>query len=321
MSNSPWNKLEPGDARRVSSKGRFDFFWVVIESGVPGLMLKLPAEPSIVPKLPKLKNLVVSFRFVSGGWAFVLGLKERSQAELFETLCCDIVSVGDSAQDPNDALSKAIQRTRRWSFLLRGGQTEGLSIEEQQGLVGELAFLRDLTRKLGPEAAVDAWKGPSGSPRDFEFIGCCVEVKTRRSAAKPSIVVSSAEQLADVNDGRLFLRVINVESAIAPVGMTIHDHVETTRELFNDAESALDVWEEAINLTGYDSENDYDDRCWVVGSHNTYEVIQGFPRVPYPLLSGIQNLKYSIDLSVCEEFIFKENLMNFIYEKFITWKN
>ena len=57
--NSPWEKLNPDDAKRVSIKGRFDFFWVVLEDSLPALMLKLPVLPDPIPKLPKLKNIDV----------------------------------------------------------------------------------------------------------------------------------------------------------------------------------------------------------------------------------------------------------------------
>ena len=93
------------DARRVEAAGNFDFFWVVLEAGMPGLMLRLPASPDPLPKLPKLKNLVASFRPTVGGWAFVLGLKERAQVEIFETLCRDVVNAGEGGKDREDALS------------------------------------------------------------------------------------------------------------------------------------------------------------------------------------------------------------------------
>ena len=62
--HNPWDTLDAGDARRVDIEGRYDFFWVVLEAGMRGLMLRLPSLPEPAPRLPKLKNLVASFRSI-----------------------------------------------------------------------------------------------------------------------------------------------------------------------------------------------------------------------------------------------------------------
>ncbi len=308
----PWEKLGPDDAKRVDVEGRYDFFWVVLETGIPGLMLRLPSLPQPIPRLPKLKNLVASFRPVSGGSAFVLGLKERSQVEIFETLCRDVVKAGEAGEDREDALSRALQRTRRWYHLLRGGRSGGLSVEEQRGLIGELALLRDLLSVFGPETAIEAWTGPTGSAKDFELIGTCIEVKSRRVAAKPFVAISSEDQLADVERSRLFLHVVNVVSAVLPEGQSLHDHVRITAELFEEEGGAFEAWEEALYSTGYDPENDYDDRCWLLGVATNYEVIEGFPRISSPLLPGVEHARYSISLDACEPFKLEGDLIEVV---------
>ena len=308
----PWEQLGPNEAKRVEAGGRFDFFWVVLEAGMPGMMLKLPSLPQPLPRLPKLKNLVASFRPVSGGSAFVLGLKERSQVEIFDTLCRDVVEAGEAGEDRDEALSRALQRTRRWHHLLRGGRPRGLSIEEQRGLVGELAFLRELVSAFGPETAIEAWTGPTGSAKDFELIGTCVELKSRRVAAKPFVAISSEDQLADVEGSRLCLRVANVASAVLPEGQSLHDHVRMTSYLFEEDGSVFDAWEEAIYSTGYDSENDYDERRWLLGAGMDFEVVEGFPRISSPLAPGVDSVRYSISLDACEPFKLEGDLIEII---------
>ncbi|MDE9457922.1 PD-(D/E)XK motif protein [Xenorhabdus bovienii] len=314
MSSNPWNKLGIDDARRINSEGRFDFFWVVLETGIPGLMLKLSVASQPILRLPKLKNLVMSFRPVANGWAFVLGLKERSQIELFEILCRDVVDAGEAAESCDDSLARTIQRTQRWHHLLRGGRSGGLSVEEQQGLVGELAFLRELVSAFGEETAIESWTGPMGAAKDFEFIGCYIEVKTRRSTAKPFIAISSDKQLAATENSRLFLRVINIASAVLPKGMTLHDHVRITAELFEKNGYSFDIWEDALYSTGYDPENDYDGRCWQLGSVTDYQVIEGFPRIAPPLPVGVQDVRYSISLDACSPFELETDLIDSIRE-------
>ena len=272
----------------------------------------MPGLPQPLPRLPKLKNLVASFCPVSGGSAYVLGLKEKSQIEIFETLCRDVVEAGEAGADRDEALSRAIQRTRRWYHLLRGGKSNGLSVEEQRGLVGELAFLRELVSALGPDTAIEAWTGPTGSAKDFELIGSCVEVKARRVAAKPFVAISSEDQLADVEGSRLCLRVVNVASAVLPEGQSLHDHVRITAEMFEENGTAFEAWEEALYSTEYDTENDYDDRRWLLGATIDYEVTEGFPRISTPLAPGVENVRYAISLDACEPFKLEDDLLDVI---------
>lgn len=299
---NPWTQLKTDDARRVSASSKYDFFWVRPEAGIPGLMLRLSEKPEPLPRLPKLKNLATSFRGLSAGYAFVLTLKDLSQMDVFETLCHDVVGAGESAESIDEALLRTIQRTYRWHHLLRGGKPNGLSLEEQRGLVGELAYLRKLVEKLGPEMAIEGWTGPSGAARDFEFINTCIEVKTKRVAAKPYVSISSAVQLADIEDCRLFLNVQNVASAVSPDGLSLHDHVDLTARLFQNSSNAFDKWEDALYSTGYDPTNDYEDRRWHLFIDETYEVRDGFPRITTPLLPGVEMVKYAIDLNACSDF-------------------
>ena len=315
--NNPWEKLYPDDARRVDTGGKYDFFWIMIEPNMPGLMLKLPALPTKIPRLPKLKSLLITFRSVAGGAALVVGLKENSQLELFETLCRDVVTAGEAADDREDALSRSIMRTMRWHHLLRGGRPQGLSVEEQRGLIGELEFLRKLILGLGPETAIESWVGPMGASKDFELIGSCIEVKARRAASKPFVSISSADQLADVEGHRLFLRVSSVSSAILPEGNDLHDHVRMTAELLEGYSEAYYAWEEALYATGYDPINEYDNRRWLLEQAINFEIVEGFPRIKPPLLNGIEGLRYSVSLEACAPFELQKDLIENIRDGFV----
>ena len=312
MINNPWRGLVRGEARRVDSSGQYDFFWVVLEDGTLGIMLSLERLPSPYPKLPRLKNLELAFRSIQNGHAFVLALKDRSQAEIFETLCQDAIGASESAEDSKEALARFLLRTRRWHYLLRSGRTMSLSVEEQRGLVGELAFLKELSSSLGAESAIDTWKGPYGAAKDFEFMGVAVEVKARRTGSKPLIGISSHDQLSDVPLSKLFLRITNIESEIVPEGQDLHGYVQEIEQLFEDWPNAFAAWEQAILATGYDPNDDYDDRRWRLCGSTDYEVVEGFPRISSPVPFGIDNVKYTIDLDACAPFELRGDLIDFI---------
>jgi hypothetical protein len=304
MSNKTdvWAGLTADRGQRVDAASKFDFFWAVLEDDCPALVLFLPAGAAEVENLPKLKQIDVRFRNLDKR-AFVLRLLDHSQKEPFFAMCRDIFEAAEVAETVELALNRAIRRTRRWHFLLKGGSTLGLSTEEQRGLVGELTFLRELSDEIGPAAAIEAWKGPEGSSKDFEFPHCCIEIKARRGAAKPYVRISSEDQLSNVEGGNLFLRVYNIDSAVLPDGETLHGHVVLTAKCFEENDWAYAQWQDLIDATGYASEGDYADRRWIVGLARTFEVVQGFPRIVAPIPEGVGSLTYAIALSACEPFI------------------
>ena len=108
------------------------------------------------------------------------------------------------------------------------------------------------------------------------------------------------------------LRVTNVASAVLPDGKSLHDHVRITAELFEEDVNAFDSWEATLFCTGYDPENNYENRRWVLGTNDDYEVIEGFPRIAAPLIQGVEKVRYSINLSACEEFRLEDELLDLI---------
>ncbi|WP_324750982.1 PD-(D/E)XK motif protein [Sphingomonas sp. LY54] len=309
----PWQTLAPGsvDARRVDPDGRYDFFWVVSGRAEPGVLLRIPPGVAETTPLPKMRNLDIGFQDIGGSRALVLILKDLEQRELFASLCLDIVRAAEAASDDADALQRAIRRTMRWHHLLRGGRNDLLSLEEQRGLVGELRFLRRLVDLLGLYPAIEAWKGPLGSAKDFELNGCLVEVKARRGAARPSVQISSEDQLSDVDGFRLFLVVSPVDAAIKPSGLTLTDHVLELERLYAAAEpDAYRLWELAITDTGFDFDDDYSDRRWTVGKSQEFEVQGEFPRVTAPLKPGVSSVRYSIALDVCAPFTVEPGVLD-----------
>lgn len=301
MNDGPWGGLEGGDARRVDSHGKYDFFWARIMDGSHALVLRLPAGTPEVRPLPKLKHVGTFYRTIDGRNAYCLSLDDRSHLDLFETLCRDVVAAAEMADDAQAALARAVRRTMRWHHLLRGGK-KGMSLEEQRGLVAELAFLRELTSHLPPLAAVEAWKGPDESAKDFEMPGLYIEIKARRSASHPKVRISSEAQLADITDARLYIRIQDVDTSYEPEGDNLASHVERTGMIFDDDLSALDIWEQRIAATGFSPESVEEDRRWHLGTVRTYEVRPGFPRIVPPLPAGVDEVAYSIRLDACADF-------------------
>lgn len=299
----PWNGLGFDEARRVDKRGRYDFFWAVVENDSVALALALPDGTERVLPLPKIKRLDIRYRKLGTRDALIVALRDPEQVDLFVSLCMDIVSAGEQGEAASDALDRTVRRTLRWHHLLRGGSSERLSVEEQRGLVGELQVLQVLCAEIGAEAAIEAWRGPEDGAKDFELDGMCMEVKARRGAARPQVQISSSDQLADVAGANVFLLVHDVDAAIKPDGMTLTDHVQFVEDIFqSSALSAYGTWERLLAATGFDWMHDYNDRRWTVGKRVVFRVEDGFPRIPSPVPMGVLNVKYSVALDACAAF-------------------
>lgn len=325
MNDDPWDGLSAGgiDARRVDPAAKHDFFWVLAGKSEPGLLLRLSSETEEIRPLPKLRSLELAYREVAGRKSLLLLLKDEEQRELFGSLCRDIVDAGEQGGDNRDALNRSIRRTLRWHHLLRGGRDGLLSLEEQRGLLGELQFLLRLVDLIGPRAAIEAWKGPLGSSKDFELDACLIEVKARRGAAKPFAQISSEDQLSDVDGCRLFLLVSAIDAVVKPNGLTLTDHVAQVERLYSVADpEAYALWEEAILATGFDFDDDYSERRWSVGKSLQFEVLEGFPRIATPPPHGVSGVRYSIGLDACSDFAVEAGVIDtFIVERNGSWTN
>lgn len=298
----PWDGIEPGIARRVDRNGRHDFFWARMPDRSPALILQISDDTPEVLPLPRLRNVGVFYRVVDGRNCYCITLGDRAHIDLFETLCRDVVMTAEAAEDQNSALQRAVRRTMRWHHLLRGGRAKGLTLEEQRGLVGELAFLRDLVGQIGALRAVEAWRGPEESAKDFELPGLYIECKARRSASYPRVRISSEVQLMDIPEARLLLRVQDVDTALQEEGMNLIGHVEMTCRLFDEDIEAQDIWDQRLFGTGYDPEEIEANRKWHLGIVRFFEVREGFPRIIPPLPQGVEDVTYAIRLDACADF-------------------
>lgn len=311
---SPWDGIEPGIARRVDRNGRHDFFWARMPDRSPALILQISDDTPEVLPLPRLRNVGVFYRVVDGRKCYCITLGDRAHIDLFETLCRDVVTTAEAAEDQKAALQRAVRRTMRWHHLLRGGGAKGLTLEEQRGLVGELAFLRDLVEHTGALRAVEAWRGPEESAKDFELPGLYIECKARRSASHPKVRISSEVQLMAISEARLFLRVQDVDTALQEEGMNLIRHVELTSRLFDEDIEAQDIWDQRLFETGYDPEEIETNRTWHLGAVRFFEVREGFPRIIPPLPQGVDDVSYAIRLDACSDFERPSDLNTLISE-------
>lgn len=312
---NPWADLPPPaqtttvSGRRVDPSLDWALYWAVDADRSCMLILQHSLQNEPRNKLPKLRGLEIEVRTPEKDRhaLLVIRLKDNEQREVFHRLCLDIVEATRLASSESEAIERFIARTWRWHWLLRGGRDARLDDEEQKGLIGELRLMDEyLFPDIGPEAALHAWRGPLDAPKDFEVGRVCVEVKARRGAATPFVVISSEHQLDTAGVDCLFLNVSEITgtSVSDPKGSTI---TEVARGILDKLKlrnaPLVDLFEERLLAAGFDWAHDYTDRKWLLGPEHFFEVNEAFPRITpdmYP--AGIRNVRYAVSLLDCEPF-------------------
>lgn len=220
----------------------------------------------------------------------------------FTGLAADVVAELPAAGAPDPAaLFAVVERWRRFF----GRTTDGLSHEEQVGLVGELWLLLEWLPAV-TLATVTAWQGPLGGRHDWVTPRLSVEVKTTGSATGPVIHrVTSLDQLDEPGTGTLYL--LSVRAAHDPSGTQSLDALITRAR---DAASlagttcaaALDDRLRAVGVTPAERGR-YTDPLRIALAE-LYRVGPGFPRLttasfPAGVPSGVVDIRYNLDMTAC----------------------
>ena len=313
---NPWREIEPPsladavNARRVDAKLPWNFFWARGADRGVFLTLSHAAESTPSTPMPRLRDIEVTLSPPDQANTRILALKllDPGQQDIFHTLCRDIISVAARAESEAEAVSVALMRTWRWHHLLRGGGGTLLSPEEQKGLIGELLVLeRVLLPHMEASAVVTAWRGPLGSPKDFEIGRVAIEVKARRGGATPSVAITSEDQLDERGVDSLFLYVVELDEAPedATDGLTVRDVADRVREhLYSLDPGAAGVFESLVSAAGVRPEDDFSHSQWLEGPSRVYLVTGEFPRIARSdVRPGVSFVRYSVSLDDCEPFL------------------
>lgn len=322
MSDDPWKDIAPPTvvdafkAKRVDPDLRWNFFWG--RALDRKCLFVLAHSPESLPpgKLPNLKGIEITDmpRGAGADRVLVFKLLESAHRDIFERLCRDIVAGAGRAASEPEALALTLARTWRWHHLLRGGSDGKLSPEEQKGLAGELLVIeRFLLQCLPPNEVLNAWRGPTGSPKDFEIGRLSIEAKARRGAATPQVAISSADQLDTAGVDELYLYVVELDQA--PTGtvlsFTLTELAARVRDRMLQTDPGItDVLDPLLVSAGFDWLDDYSDSRWEEGASRLFLVAETFPRISASLLpSGIDNVRYSVSLQDCVPFLIDENAL------------
>ena len=241
--------------------------------------------------------------------------------DIFATICGNIANIIQSISTEREAIKLVISQMHKWQDMFSKKWKSTLSIQEQQGLFGELLFLQKLINSpMDNVCSVESWVGPNMAPQDFQSESWAVEVKTITTNKFPNVSINGELQLDETFIDKLFLYNLVVE--IVPVdGKNLPELIGELRDSLCQDANALNLFENKLIYYGYFNidADAYKDRNYHIRKEHYYLVQGEFPRIKKgDLLLGISDVKYSITLAVpTENNIEESNVLNTIlsYER------
>jgi len=298
-----WDRVrrdtQSAGAIRVDPEHPADFFAAIDAGGRPGLVLVLDVPP---PHVPRLESLDVTLTDRSDGRRGLgIWLDAPQLLTPFTQLCEDLLE-SSRPIEKREVGAFVVTRLLRWQELLE--RTTGVSINWLRGLLAELLVLRDGFDTWGPGEMVRAWHGPFEAPQDFSLPGLLIEVKAAFPTAR-AIRVTSEDQLSAPERLLLCVRwlaTLMPEDGGLTTGRIVADIEQRLKENALDDEAA--EFARRLVATGYVRTAEYTNIPFREDAARFFLVEGDFPRLtPADLMSGINQVKYDVDLGSIEPFV------------------
>ncbi|WP_445713293.1 PD-(D/E)XK motif protein [Flavobacterium sp.] len=266
-------------------------------------------ETSKNAKFPEFKNFKFKGLFIEifefeDAKELHIYLLDNQLKDIFSLFIENIVEEISKSVTENDALVETSNVVLKWKKLFDKINFQGLTIERQKGLIGELLLFNSLLdEEYSIDALLESWTGPDYNDKDFRFGSFGIEVKLTSSKV-PKVKISSERQLDNENLTKLYL-VLYVVEEVKDKGFSLNSIIEQIRTKINNNQNALKFFNERLLLVGYFDE-DFENykRQYAFRKRNFYEVISDFPRlVASDLPIGLFDTKYNIELSAIDQFL------------------
>ncbi|MBC6479605.1 MAG: PD-(D/E)XK motif protein [Hormoscilla sp. GM7CHS1pb] len=300
--------------RRILPEVRYDIY-LAIEKPANTRLLMLRVRRASVKRgtvFPSSNSFEVRRVALPGDDAHVtlqLVLINQRYSDIFTTLVQDIVDRIAPIVDEQNALAAFCTHLRRWQAFLEKHNAEGLSPAAQQGLYGELWFLRQVViEQLGSRRGVSCWIGPKGAPQDFQFNNCAVEVKTTVTKQNQKLSISNERQLDDTGTGELILLHLSLDVRQGR-SESLPEMVASVRSLVENDPLARDELETLLFEVGYlDIQVSlYEQIGYTQREINYFKVGGDFPRIlEADLRNGVGEVRYTISVAECKKFSLPE---------------
>lgn len=239
-------------------------------------------------------------------------LLNHQHTDVFTSLCEDLIQSVSNIADEKMLINKLISRYEKWKALFDKAKSTGLTDEEQQGLYGELYFLRKwIACESNKYRCISAWLGPEKGVRDFQDTSWAVEVKTTRGNSKQLITINSEKQLDATGLDKLYLFHLSLD-IVPETGESLNEIIASITSALKDDFAANTLFQIKLMTAGYFALHQplYSTTCYQVRQNSFYVVKDNFPRVEeHEIRSGVSELKYKIALAGYTSYLVDESLV------------
>jgi hypothetical protein len=259
--------------------------------------------------IPEFRN----FKF-KGVRIEVFGLKDSKELniylidtdlkDIFSLFIENIIEEIIDCSTENEAVTRTSNVIQKWKKLFDKINNEGLTLEQQKGLIGELLFLNELIdSNINPDYILNCWTGPDFEDKDFTLGSTCFEIKFTTSKF-PRIKITSERQLDTTNIDKLFLNNYSFEN-LKENGVSLNSIVNIIREKISDNSATLKFFNERLETASYfDEHKENYNSQYGIQNRSIYEVTDSFPKLTTNNLpQGVFNTSYYIEKSAIDNFI------------------
>lgn len=260
--------------------------------------------------IPELKN----YRFkgveiftitIEGDVELYIYLLDNELKDIFSLFIQNIIDDIKISVTETEAITITLNVIAKWKKLFDKINFNGLTLEQQKGLIGELLFLNYLLSNQKTSAqAINMWTSLEREfeAKDFTLGSVGVEIKFT-SSQQPRVRVSNERQLDTQNLSELFLVLYSTE-AVKDNGFSLNSLIEQTRKRIS-TEEDLNNFNGKLQLSGYlDEDSEHYLKMYSPKKTYAFRVTYDFPKIIKSQLPlGIYETSYSIEISAVEKFI------------------
>ncbi len=292
-----WNSINYYDGGYIQVATEHSLEWYVGYEKIDQktLLLITEKEPDL---LPTSKSIVVSKGLrTDGRWALSLVLMRTEQESVFETLCADIITYSQIAENEASALLFTAKRYKQWNKLLEYQRKSLMDESSRKGLLGELIYLCDIISGGYPVMpAIQGWVGPEGADQDFIYSDGWHEIKALGISAA-FVNISSLEQLNNHDPGELVVMHLDKCAPERSGAVSLGEQVDFALSQAADDPDALSLLENKLAKYGYIDLPEYREQKYIFSGKVCFRVDADFPRlIADTVPSQVISAQYTISL-------------------------
>ncbi|TAE75931.1 MAG: PD-(D/E)XK motif protein [Bacteroidetes bacterium] len=309
--NSIWENQKPTNDIIIKTKideiSHFNCYVATNNITRQHLYIMSISKKVVIPELKnyRFKGVEIFAIEVENNFELNIYLLDNDLKDIFSLFVQNILEDIEKCVTENEAIITTLNVISKWKKLFDKINFNGLSLEQQKGLIGELLFLNYLlSNKKISTNAVSAWTSTEREfqAKDFTLGTIGIEIKFT-SSMQPKIKISNEKQLDAENLTELFLVLYSTE-AVKENGFSLNSIVEQTRQSISTVQE-LNIFNGKLQINGYfDDDKEHYGKMYSIKKIFAFAVVSGFPKiVKTDLPLGIYDTSYSIEISAIEKFI------------------